>query len=96
MANGRYYVNLPIKYQNSVYEGENMSKWYRIDELSNEERKELNKLVTETKGLTRYGHRARAAVMLPLSLAYHVSSYALENEVSVGQAIIDLLEKTRD
>ena len=70
-----------------------MSKWHRIDELSIEEQEELEKLTAETKGLTLYGHRARAAVMLPLTLAQLVSAHAHENEVSVGQAIIDLLER---
>ena len=68
-------------------------KWHRIDELSIEEQEELEKLTAQTKGFTLYGHRARAAVMLPLSLAQLVSSHAQENEVSVGQAIIDLLQK---
>ena len=70
-----------------------MSKWHRIDELSHEEQEELEKLTAETKGFTLYGHRARAAVMLPLSLAQLVSDHAHENEISVGQAIINLLEK---
>ncbi|MAA78141.1 MAG: hypothetical protein CL916_02690 [Deltaproteobacteria bacterium] len=70
-----------------------MRKWYRIDELSIEEQEELEKITAQTKGLTLYGHRARAAVMLPLSLAQLVSAHAQENEVSVGQAIINLLQK---
>ena len=68
-------------------------KWHRIDVLSIQEQEELEKLTSHTKGLTLYGHRARAAVMLPLSLAQFVSDRAQEREISVGQAIIELLRK---
>ena len=68
-------------------------KWNRIDALSPQERKELELLTSKTRGFTLYGHRARAAVMLPLALATSVSQYAEQQEISVGQAIIDLLQR---
>jgi len=71
----------------------NVPKWNRIDQLHPEELEELEKLTNQTKGFTLYGHRARAAVMLPLALASTVSEYAQRREISVGQAIIDLLRK---
>ena len=71
----------------------NLPKWNRIDHLSPEEQQALETITANTKGFTLYGHRARAAVMLPLSLATSVSEYAQRREISVGQAIIDLLQK---
>ena len=68
-------------------------KWHRIDNLTQSEQEKLEELTTQTRGFTRYGHRARAAVMLPLSLAEFVSIHAQEHDISIGQAIIDLLEK---
>ena len=68
-------------------------KWTRIDNLSPTDIEKLDVITSNTKGFTRYGHRARAAVMLPLSLAELVSEHAQEKEISVGQAIIELLEK---
>ena len=70
-------------------------KWTRIDNLTDVECAQLEVLTLETKGFTLYGHRARAAVMLPLSLAKIVSNYAQEKEISIGQAIIDLLQRVR-
>lgn len=73
----------------------NNPKWTRIDNLSDVEMEKLDVITSKTKGFTRYGHRARAAVMLPLSLAQLVSEHAQEKEISVGQAIIDLLEQVQ-
>ena len=70
-------------------------RWQRIDQLSQQEEKKLRALTTQTPGMTLYGHRARTAVMLPLHLAEFVSLYASKKEISIGQAIIELLESQK-
>ena len=71
-------------------------RWQRIDQLSSQQQEKLKSLTTHTPGMTLYGHRARTAVMLPLHLAEFISGYANKKEISIGQAIIDLLETQRD
>ena len=70
-------------------------RWKRIESLSEEEQTELLLLTDSTKGMTVYGHRARASVMLPLSLATHIAELARARELSIGQVIVDLLECQR-
>ena len=74
----------------------NKPRWQRIDQLSTQKQEKLRTITKQTPGMTLYGHRARAAVMLPLHLAEFVSSYANKKEISIGQAIIDLLENLRE
>ena len=74
----------------------NKPRWQRIDQLSSHEQERLKLLTTQTPGMTLYGHRARTAVMLPLQLAEFVSGYAQKKEISVGQAIVELLASQRD
>ena len=70
----------------------NKPRWQRIDQLSIKEREKLLSITKQTPGMTLYGHRARTAVMLPLHLAELISVYANDKDISIGQAIIDLLE----
>ena len=70
-------------------------RWQRIDQLSLQEQEKLRSITTQTPGMTLYGHRARTAVMLPLHLAEFVSGYATQKEISIGQAIIELLESQK-
>ena len=71
-------------------------RWQRIDQLSLEQQEKLTSITKQTPGMTLYGHRARTAVMLPLHLAEFISGYANTKDISIGQAIIDLLEYHRE
>ena len=74
----------------------NNRRWNRIDELSPQQEVELTSLVNSTPGMTRYGHRARTAVMLPLDIAREVAEYADFAKISISQAIIELLKRQID
>lgn len=71
----------------------NKRRWNRIDDLSPEQENELCSLIESTPGMTRYGHRARTAVMLPLDVAREVADYAEYAQVSISQAIIDIIKR---
>ena len=67
-------------------------RWKRIESISEEEFSKLLLLTDKTKGITLYGHRARASVMLPLSLATQIADIAKQEALSIGQVIVNLLE----
>lgn len=69
-----------------------LPKWKRIDVLSIEEEKRLRDLILTTSGMSFYGNRARTSVMLPLELAEKIAKIAKEKEISVGQAMVELLQ----
>ena len=71
-------------------------RWKRIDELTENEQQDLEKVCKETQGFSLYGNRARMAVMLPLNLADMVSKYAKSHNISVGQALIQILEERNE
>ena len=68
-------------------------RWKRIDVLSLEEEQRLRELVTETSGMSFYGNRARTSVMLPLEIAEKIAQIAKEKEISVGQAVVEILQR---
>lgn len=70
-----------------------LPKWKRIDVLSLDEEKRLRELVTATSGMSFYGNRARTSVMLPLEVAEKIAQIAKEREISVGQAVVELLQR---
>ena len=70
-----------------------LPKWKRIDVLSSEEEKRLRELITITSGMSFYGNRARTSVMLPLEIAEKIARIAKEREISVGQAVVDVLQR---
>ena len=51
----------------------------------------LNSIVDSTPGLTRYGNRARAAVMLPVKAAKIVSFLAKQKGLTVSETIVSLV-----
>lgn len=68
-------------------------KWKRIDHLEDSEVRKLESLCKKTKGLSRFGNRARVAVMLPANLAEVVATYAQLDNVSIGEFIVLNLQK---
>ena len=70
-----------------------IKKYSRISQLSKNEEMQLIELVNDTPGMTVYGHRARTAVMLPLSLARAVAQRAKIESISIGQAIVNMLSE---
>ena len=70
-----------------------IKRYSRISQLSKHEELQLSELVNDTPGMTIYGHRARAAVMLPLPLARAVAHRAKEESISIGQAIVNLISE---
>ncbi len=70
-----------------------LPKWKRIDVLSLEDEQRLRELVRDTSGMSFYGNRARTSVMLPLDIAEKIAKMAKEREISVGQAVVELLQR---
>ena len=70
-----------------------LKRYSRISQLSEHEELQLIELVNETPGMTIYGHRARTAVMLPLPLAREVAQRAKMESISIGQAIVNMLNE---
>jgi hypothetical protein len=69
-----------------------MKRYSRISKISDKELQKLCNLVIKTPGMTQYGHRARTAVMLPLNIAQQVAHIAEQRSISVGQAILEILQ----
>ena len=69
-----------------------MKRYSRISKISENELQKLCDLVVKTPGMTQYGHRARTAVMLPLHIAEQVARIAEQRSISVGQAILEILQ----
>ena len=70
-----------------------LPKWKRIDVLSIQEEQRLRELIDATSGMSWYGNRARTSVMLPLDLAEKIAFIASQKEISVGQAVVEELER---
>ena len=67
-------------------------RWTRIDEISHLEDDALNRVITNTRGMTRYGNRARCSVMLPVELAKTVSSLSKKQNKTVNEIIVELIK----
>lgn len=62
-----------------------MARWNRLSHISPEERKCLEKITDNTKGMALYGNKARLAVMIESDLAYMISLVAQSQNLSVGE-----------
>ena len=71
-----------------------LPKWKRIDILSLEDERRLRSLITQTSGMSFYGNRARTSVMLPLEIAEKIAQIAKDREISVGQAMVEILQRS--
>ena len=69
-----------------------MKRYSRISKISERDLQQLCDLVVKTPGMTQYGHRARTAVMLPLHIAEQVAHIAEQKSISVGQAILEIVQ----
>lgn len=67
-------------------------KWKRLNEITEKEDILLQKTVDNTKGMVRYGNRARTAVMLPCDVAIYISSLSEIEQNSVGQTIVNIIK----
>lgn len=70
-----------------------MKRYSRISKISPNENQKLSQLVLKTPGMTQYGHRARTAVMLPLDIAEQVAYIAESKSISIGQAILEIIQE---
>lgn len=68
------------------------SRWDRVDHISPAEDRELTMITQTTKGMTRYGNRARASVMLPVDIARKISMLSKKKDKTVNQIINDLIK----
>ena len=71
-----------------------MKRYSRISKISPNENQKLSQLVLKTPGMTQYGHRARTAVMLPLDVAEQVAHIAESKSISIGQAILEIIQES--
>ena len=69
-----------------------MGRWKRTDHISPVEEIELNKIIKGTKGMTRYGNRARTSIMLPLEVARQVSFMSKQSERTVSEVVVSMIE----
>lgn len=67
-------------------------RWTRIDEISPLEDHRLNTVISKTKGMSRYGNRARCSVMLPVEIAKTVSSLSKKENKTVNEIIVELIK----
>jgi len=67
-------------------------RWTRIDGISHLDDHTLNNVVLNTKGMTRYGNRARCSVMLPVEIAKTVSSLSKTKNKTVNEIIVELIK----
>jgi len=67
-------------------------RWTRIDEISPLDEHTLNTVVSKTKGMSRYGNRARCSVMLPVEIAKTVSSLSKRENKTVNEIIVELIK----
>ncbi len=70
-----------------------MARWNRLSRISSEERKCLEKITDNTKGMALYGNKARLAVMVESDLAYMISLVAQHQNLSVGELCGRLLRE---
>lgn len=71
-----------------------LPKWKRIDVLSLEDERRLRSLIVQTSGMSFYGNRARTSVMLPLEIAEKIAQIAKDREISIGQAMVEILQRS--
>jgi len=68
------------------------SRWQRVDGLTPLEERELTIITNSTKGMTRYGNRARVSVMLPVDVAKKISMLSKKKDLTINQIINDLIK----
>jgi macrodomain Ter protein organizer (MatP/YcbG family) len=73
----------------------NGKTWKRIDNVSVYDEHRLNNLVKKTKGMTRYGNRARTGIMLSVDNAEYIAKLSEKNGMTVSETINELIEKSR-
>ena len=66
-------------------------KYKREHYLSEEERKQLRETIQTTKGMVRYGNRARAALCMPVDVAIAISKLSKLTGKSVSQIVVEIL-----
>ena len=71
-------------------------RWDRQSEISPADDMKLDRVCESTPGLSRYGNKARASVMLPLELAELVAQRARLQGKTVNQIIIDMLKSMEE
>lgn len=69
-----------------------MGRHKRVDNISATEEKELERIIQNTPGMTRYGNRARTSIMMPLDTARKISFLAKHGDKTVSQTVISIIE----
>lgn len=68
-----------------------MPRWRRTGNLSRFQDFLLQKICQGTPGMTRFGNKARTAVMLPVELAEKISLESLSSGKTVSEIIVKVL-----
>ncbi len=66
-------------------------RYNRWNFLSLEEKRQLSETINNTRGMTKYGNRARTAVNMPIDVAIAISRLSHLTGKSVSQIVVDLL-----
>jgi len=69
-------------------------RFKRLSEITEKEEVLLEKTIKKTKGMVRYGNRARTAVMLPCDVAVYISTLSKINDSSISQTILDIIKES--
>lgn len=69
-----------------------MGRWSRKEKPTVYEHHILEVVLPNVSGMTRYGNRARCSVMLPPLLAEEIANRAKEQNKTVSEVIVKLLE----
>ena len=66
-------------------------RYNRESFLSEEERKRLQETINNTRGMHRYGNRARTAICMPVDVAIAISKLSKLTGKSVSHIVVEIL-----
>ena len=66
-------------------------KWQRLETITDDERRRLDRLCKKTSGLHSYGNRARMAVIVPVDIAEKIARMMDVTGLSASAVCCDLL-----
>ena len=66
-------------------------RWNRIDTITDDQRRRLDRICKKTSGMHCYGNRARMAVIVPVDMAEKISKMMLQTGLSASAVCCELL-----
>ena len=69
----------------------NKPKWQRLDTLTDDQRRRLDRICRSTSGMHTYGNRARMAVIVPVDIAERIAQLMDDRGLSASAVCCELL-----